>query len=390
MAGQSRYAAESGLDRNRIEGVCWAMAPSRILLFLGLSIAFPSGLSAIEPPAVSSGAASAPVRVGYFHGLRIHLLYRAYVGGSFERDGVKVDLYTQYLHRPGLYPVPKDFAEMEEKQHDEGGGKSYFGMARGSDILDAIKAGALDGGVVGESSFVSAANKGDDIVAVAELGHYTKGYPGRGLVLRNDVHIDKPADFKGMTFATRRSGPGDGMLLREYFSSIGLDPEKDVTIIDQIDDDQQGPLLQKGKVQGLLAHFGKLEEPERLGGAYVYRKMDWVNPEVNLALLVFRRDFVAQRREEVVRIVEAYIERIRYESAIPEEEKRKESRNGLRMVSPAKGLKLPEWDDPPFVRLDLLEEVQRLLLKYHYLDKKTDLGRDVDRSVIEEAVHRLR
>ncbi len=331
-----------------------------------------------------------PVRVGYFHGLRIHLLYRAYVGGYFDAQGVSVDLLSEYLNVPGFVKVPTSYDELARKLKNEEGGKSYFGMVRGTDIIDAIDAGALDGGVVGESSFVAAATHGDPIVAVALLGHYLKGRPGRALVLRRDVVIHSPADFKGRVFASRRSGPGDGALLREFFASIGLDPERDVTIIDQVPDDQQALLLRKRVVDGLLAHFGKIEDPSRLGDVYVYRRMDWVDPSVNQALLVFHRDFVRRHRAELVRLLKAYVERIRYENSLPASVKRRETRDGLRMTTTAPGLSLPVFDDPPRVNLAPLRQIQDLLLKYRYIDRRADLSRFVDEGPLTEAVRELR
>ncbi|NNN05264.1 MAG: ABC transporter substrate-binding protein [Elusimicrobia bacterium] len=357
----------------------------RLAKFLATAVV--AALAARATAAVDAEPLGRPLRIGYYHGLRIHLLYRAYIGGYFDAEGVSVDFYSQYLNMPGFELVPKGYDELEKKLRNEEGGKSYFGMVRGTDIIDAIDTGILDGGVVGEASFVAAATHGDPIVAVALLGHYTKGFPGRGLVLRDDIHISKPSDFKGLVFASRRSGPGDGMLLREFFASIGLDPSKDVTIIDQVADDQQGELLRKKVVAGLLAHFGKLEEPERLGDVYVYRKMDWVDPATNMALLVFRKDFLAQHRAEVVRMLRGYIARIRYEASIPEARKRRETRNGLRMVSTAADLRLPVCDDPPLVPQNLLDEVQRLLLKYRYIENTADLEKFIDRSAVLEAEH---
>lgn len=331
----------------------------------------------------------AAVRVGYFHGRRTYLLFRTYINDCFEKNGVKVTMFSQFLHWPGFFEVPRDYQKMWEKLQTAPGGKSKFGLTSGMDIIDAITIGFLDGGVVGEASFVASATQDSPLVAVAMLGHYTTGFPGRALVLRNDVRIDTPDDFKGKIFATRRSGPGDGMLLREYFTSIGLDPDKDVVIIDQIQDDQQEELIQRKVVHGYLAHFGKLDEPQRLAGSYIYRMMDWVDPQTEFALLVFRRDYLERHREEIIAMLVAYMQRKRYEETVPDSEKRKEHRHGMRMLAAVDSLRLPEYDDPPAVRMPLLEEVQRLLLKHHYLNNKVDLAHYVDLTIVEEAARRV-
>ncbi len=324
-----------------------------------------------------------PIRIGYFHGGRIHLLYRAYINNYFDDEDIDVELYSEYLLKDGWNKIPKNHEEMEKN-------KRTFGRVTGIRIIEAMDKGILVGGTVGESSFVSMITNGSPIIAVAMLGHETIERPAKAIAIRKDIIINKPEDFKGKTLITRRAGPGDGIFLREFIENIGLDPDRDITIIDQVPDNREEEFLKEKKVDGGIFHLHKLRALVTSEIAYLYRKMDWLNPEISHALLVFRKDFVEAHPERVKKIIRAYMRRIKYEHSMPEEEKIKEKRFGLQMILYFQGLNLPQYNYPPLVRQDLLKEVQRLLLKYKFIDREIDLEKFINNSFVEEIYKELK
>lgn len=334
-----------------------------------------------------SKALRRPVRIGYFHGGRTHALYRTYVYNLFDKENVDVEFYSQYLRGDKFVLVPNQHERMKDMQK----AGNLFGKVTGERIIKAIEDGVLDGGTPGESSFIEAVNNGSPIVAVALLGHDNKDKPGKALLLRKDVVIKKPQDFIGKKFGTRRAGPGDKIFLSEFFRSIGLDPEKDVTIIDQIPDDEQRKCLKAGTLDGMLHHLhGAIREIEN-DVAYLYRPMDWMNPEISYAVLVFRRDFVTQHPKEVEKVVRAYMKRLKYEHSLPLSEKVKPLDFGLQIeLHYKKSMVLPQFDFPPLVRMDLLKQVQDLLLQYKIIDKKNDLSKYVDNSFVERIYEEIK
>ncbi len=325
-----------------------------------------------------------PVRIGYFHGGRVHCLYRAYVYNYFEEENVPVELYSQYLNQDRFLLVPKEHREMKESS------EKGFGKLTGRKIIKAIENGILDGGTPGESSFVEAVNKGSPIVAVALLGHDVKDKPGKAFLLRKDVIIKSPDDFRGKKFGTRRAGPGDKIFLSEFFKSIGLDPDRDVTIIDQISDDQLSELIREKKIDGALYHLHAGITEIESGLVYLYRPMDWINPEISHALLVFRRDFIKTHPQEVEAIVRGYMKRIKYEHSLPEEKRLQTQDFGLQILLYYKGMSLPQYNYPPLVKVDLLVQMQDLLYDYKVIDKKSNLDEFIDNSFVEKTYEKLK
>jgi hypothetical protein len=328
-----------------------------------------------------------PIRIGYFHGGRSVMIYRTHAFGYFGREQANVELHTKWLNEDRIFKIPDDHDEAEAVR----GGRKFFGKIDGMEILQRMMNGEFDGGTVGESSFLSYAGRGAPIVAVAMLGHDVRGEGGKGIVFRKDVVIRSPADLKGKTLVSRRAGPGDAIFLREFLASVGMASDKSIKIMDDLDEDEVVSLLEQGKIDGGLYHLLSLKNIiEERKSAYLYRPMDWMNPELSHSLLVFRKDVVAQRPDRVERIVRAYMRRIQFERALPPEarESTRDSKS-LMMELRFQGMSIPSYDFPPLVRLDLLEEMHRLLVKYHFSAGHPDLRNHIDNSFVEKAMHHL-
>ncbi len=327
-------------------------------------------------------AKGAPIKIGYFHGGRTHLFYRAYINGFFENEHANVLLTTKALRKDGLYEVPKTHKGFTAASQD----KKHFGRMTGTEIVDEMIKGNLDGGTIGEASFIDAVSKGKPIVAVAALGHDTKERPGHAFVLRKGLVVKKPGDLKGKTFTSRRSGPVDALLTREFVLSEGL-KLSDVKIIDDMYDDKLFESLKSGAVDGGYYHLHWVKKFVKNDIGYVYRRLDWVNPEASLALLVFNGDFVRDNREIVQRIVNAYVKRIRFEKGLTEEKRMKPTEFGLQMVNyDVEGMNIPQYDLPPVIRVQLLSLVQDLMNKHGYINKKAEIEKFVDFSFVEGAM----
>ncbi len=323
-----------------------------------------------------------PVKIGWFDGGRTHLLYRAYINGYFAKEKVSIKLMTKTLRKDDLYEVPEKhaaFADMVDKD-------KFLGRMTGLEIVDAMEKGKLNGGTIGEASFIDAISKGKPIVAVAALGHDTKEKPGHAFVLRKGLVIKKPEDLKGKTFASRRSGPVDAMLVREFVQSEGL-KLSDVKIIDNMMDDELFERLEDGTVDGGYHHLHWVKKFIDNNIGYVYRRLDWVAPEASLALLVFNKDFVRDNRDTVQKIVNAYVKRIRHEHGLSEAKKRKPKTFGLQMVNnDVEGMNIPQCDLPPVIRVELLSTIEDLMLKHGYISRKADMEKFIDYGFVERAM----
>jgi len=323
-----------------------------------------------------------PVKIGYFYGGKTYALYRAYSNNYFSAEDVEVMLYSQYLNKHRWRRMPIRFRKLKQKNYLNGENR-YFGKVSGLEIIKAIEKGIFDGGTVGEGSFVAAVANNIPVVAVAMLGSGETDRL-RGIVVRNDVVIRTPEDFKGKTLIAPRSGPFNYICLKKFVESIGLDPEKDVTIIDQVSEDQLVNILQQKKADGGLYSSHIIDQVTTQGVAYLYRKMDWVNPDIFHGLLVFRKDFIEAHPQEIEKIVRAYMKRLKYEEKNPEEGRTDDENLGFKKVLYFQGEHIPQYRYPPLVSLDLLNEVQDLMRKYKTINTGVDLGKFINNDFVKK------
>ena len=344
-----------------------------LLLSVALGLFSYAILSKINTPA--------DVRIGYFHSGRTVLLLRAYINRQFEKQNASVQLLTRTLKNGAYVEITKDYRAAAETPE--------FGKVPESALLDGIMRGEFDGIVIGEGSFVTALASGMPLVAVAELGHDSANRPSNALVLRSDVIIENPSDFVGKKLGTRNAGPTDSIIVREFLENIGVPPEE-VTLLDQV---PEGVLLNRIANKSLDGGYLYVRLIERLinnnrASVYVYRKLDWIDPELSYALLVFRQDFVEKYPKEVEKVVRGYMKQIQYEHGLSKEERMRdpgpESRGILQMELDFMGLDLPQYDPLPTVSINLLEQIQDLLFKYKFINIKTDLGGYIDNSFVEK------
>ena len=153
---------------------------------------------------------------------------------------------------------------------------------------------------------------------------------------------------------------------------------------DKVPDDMQVEFLRNGQADAAFMHMNGIPQIEGSEIGRIYRPMDWMNPELSHALLVFRRDFVEQYPEKVQAVVDAYVKRIAYEDGLSEEERHKPGDFGIQIAKHYKGLSLPIFDYPPFVCVDLLQGMQKLLLEYGDIDKTVNINDFVDNSFVEK------
>jgi sulfonate transport system substrate-binding protein len=95
-------------------------------------------------------------------------------------------------------------------------------------LLEALGAGAVDAGAVGDAPFVFAFAAGDKI-KVVEVTRASGGGGGTAVLVRADSLIHTPTDLRGKRIATGRGSIGHYLLLR-VLDRAGLKPS-DVTLV---------------------------------------------------------------------------------------------------------------------------------------------------------------
>jgi ABC-type nitrate/sulfonate/bicarbonate transport system substrate-binding protein len=265
----------------------------------------------------------------------------------------------------------------------------YYGKVTGRELITGVVEGKFNGATVGEGSFIEAVAQGLPIVAVAELGHDSKEQPTHAMIFRDNIDIREPSDLKGKKIVTREAGPSEEIFLREFLRDEGVN-ENEVLITDQVEIEALSKGIFEGTFDGAYAHLMAIEELIERWNApiYIYRPLNWVNPELSTAVLVFHKDFVKNNPEAVEKILRAYMKHIALESALPETERQKRIprgfRTGLQIEFEYAGMNLPQYDLPPTISLELMTEMQNLLFRHGYIDHETDLHNFIDNSFVEK------
>jgi len=352
-----------------------------------------------------------PIRIGYFHGGRTVLLMRAYENGEFDAVGLPVELYSKTLRAEGYQLVPKSTAKFT----DECGGPLYTGKVRGTELTDGIIDDKMDLAMIGESSFLESMYAGKPIVAIAELGHDVKKHSGHAILMHKGIKIRSPKDFLGKILISRRAGPGDGAFLKVFLDKSGVDlkndvlqmsndqmpknlaekrklPKNKVLIFDDTYEDVMTAGLQSEVIDGGYFHLMSLEDPLCAPYYLLEPLHEFVNAELSHAVLVCHKDFLKKNRQRLVKLIEVYIKRIKYEHSLTYEERTYQMPigSGFKMAVNIQGLNYPQYDLIPTSSAALLYEVQNILTKYaNFPQKKIRIEDFIDNSLVLEAAKNL-
>lgn len=376
------------------------LASAALSAVLALGPALPPALGAGDAAAPESRA-GAPMRIGYFHGGRTVLMLRAYAAGDFDAHGAPVELYAAELRSGDYKVVPRSIKKFNER------GLERVGKSKGTELIDGIMAGKFDLAMVGESSFLYSLHAGKPVVAIAELGHDVRGHAGHAFAVRAGQSADKPSDYFGKVYISRRAGPGDAIFLREYFERAGLDLKKDVLFLKSLPkspgekarlpknkallvEDVYEDLIADGIGNGVIdgGYFHLMNLQNMLGKFRLVKSLDhFGDPELSHALLVCRRDFLNANRRALTALLEAYVKRIRYEHGLSQAERTRPQPKGLQPAVNFHGLNYPQYDRVPTVSAPLLYGVEKLLEKHGFIkEKKVRLEDYIDNTLVVDAL----
>jgi len=341
---------------------------------------------------------------------------RAYANNEFEKAGLPVEFYTAKFRSKEYKLIPRSITRFNE----ESGGSFYAGKIRGTELTDGIIDDKLDMAMIGEGSFLEALYAGKPLVAIAELGHDVKEHSGHVLIIRNGIKVKSPKDLLGKILVSRRAGPGDAAFLKAFLDKFGVDIKKDilqlssaklpknleekkklpkdkVIVVDDLYEDLRDKGTTNGVIDGGYFHLQSLEDDWISRNFYLLQPLHaWADPELSHALLVCHKDYLRNNRQRLIKLIEVYIKRVKYEHSLSYEERTNTSYNnpridrGLKMACNIQGLNYPQYDLIPTVSVELLYGVQRLLIKYgDFKEKNIQMGDFVDNSLVYAALKYL-
>jgi len=172
---------------------------------------------------------------------------------------------------------------------------------QGVQMIQVHVAGQLDFSSISSVVYLQAAVEGADLIQIAS------SIDNQLMKIMVDPSISKPADLKGKTIGVTRLGSLTDLLLRPALRDWGLDPQKDVKIV-QIGrmPDIATAISQKRVAAGVIS-FPTSVHAEKLG---LKTLLDFVDSEAKIpaTTVVVSRRYSQANRDRVMKFLKAYIE----------------------------------------------------------------------------------
>ncbi len=210
--------------------------------------------------------------------------------------------------RIGIPGLSAEFAPVWAAK-DKGLFKKYgldveiIAMQGGTQLVQAMMGGSLDFAVMG-GAYLTGAVKGADLVMVAT--HMDK-FP-YSLIVKPS--IKRAEDLKGTKLAISRFGSSSDAGLRVSLQRSGINPDKDVTIVQVGGQTDRYAALKAGVVDGTVVIPPLSGAAQRSGFNTIFNMTKLGIPYPQEGVVVSRQ-YIANRRDTLLRFLKAYSEGVR-------------------------------------------------------------------------------
>ena len=221
---------------------------------------------------------------------------------------VGVDRVIAEPLRVGIPGLSAEFAPVWAA-NDRGLLKKYgfeseiIAMQGGTQLAQAVIGASIPVAVMG-GAYLTAAVRGADLVMIAT--HMDK-FPYSLIVKPN---IKKVEDLKGTKLAISRFGSSSDAGLRVALQKLGLNPDKDVTILQVGGQTERFAALKGGSVDGTVVIPPLSGAAQRLGYNALINMTELGIPYPQEGVVVSRQ-MIGSRRETIIRFLKAYIEGVK-------------------------------------------------------------------------------
>ena len=232
-------------------------------------------------------------------------------GAAFAQEPVKIRIGTHISISAHLFMQKKP----EILKHY---GKTYevewVRFAGSGDAMPALVAGKLDGCLATPFPMANAINQSHVPVTIIHqlLSFGFDGYYDDATVVRKDSGIDKFADLKGKTFGVNAIGGTLDMGVRIMARNAGLNPEKDITVVEARPPFLAG-MVRDNKIQAATLFQPFYEEAMAKGDLKVlYRSSDIYGGPTDYVFMAFDDKFLKAHPQAVRDYVEDYLRAVNW------------------------------------------------------------------------------
>ena len=197
-----------------------------------------------------------------------------------------------------FYPL---FATKEASLLEKYGFETEMIYVQGVQLVQVHVAGQLDFATISSVVYLQASVEGADLIQVASSID--------NQLMKVMVHpsISGPADLKGKTIAVTRFGSLTDLLVRPVLKNWGLDPMKDVKLIQIGRMTDIATAISQRRVDGGVISFPTSVHAEKMG---IKTLLDFADSgfDIPATTVVISRKYGQTQREAVLRFLKAYIE----------------------------------------------------------------------------------
>lgn len=218
-----------------------------------------------------------------------------YLFSSNDSDVLRVGYINTWAESSLPIEVMKNTQIVEENDIDV----EFFSFPSGAPITEAALSNSLDVGFVGRVPALKLLSESEDWFIAARLAYFPIE-----ILAKTDSRIDSLADLKGkrigVPFAT-----GPYALIIKILEEEGLDPEKDVTLVN-IKPQDMGIALQTNQVDAISWGEPLLSTLKQKNLAYTIEEIEEVG------FVIISKSYAKESPEELRRFLESYQESFLY------------------------------------------------------------------------------
>lgn len=229
----------------------------------------------------------------------IWVLLAVVFGGSLAESAERTRVRVGYPSpSASFFPL---FATKEAGLFEKYGLDAEMIYVQGVQLVQVHVAGQLDVASISSVVYLQAAVEGADLVQIASSID--------GQLMKVMVHpsITKPQDLKGKTLAVTRFGSLTDLLIRPALKNWGLEPQKDVKLIQIGRMPDIATAISQRTVDGGVISFPTSVQAEKLNikTLFDFAESDYALPATTV---VISRRYGKSQRDDVLRFLKAYIE----------------------------------------------------------------------------------
>jgi NitT/TauT family transport system substrate-binding protein len=178
-------------------------------------------------------------------------------------------------------------------------------IAGGATIVQSIIAGELSFGRGSANEVVSAHLGGFPLkILSALINKFVYSFV-------TPMEITKPEDLRGRSVAISQFGDGSDFITRMALQSWGLQPMKDVTILQVGNSPERLAAVASGKVHGAILSLARAARARKLG-LRVLADLSQIDAEYPQGVLYAPQSLIEKRPDLISNFLKAYVEAIRY------------------------------------------------------------------------------